>query len=243
MAMLDWLRRDPVDEPIVEVAGRQIPVVIRRLERARRMTMRLAPDGSEVRISVPRWTRTAEALAFAQSRRDWLARQVDALPAGGPVGDGATLHFRGEPLAILHDPVAPRRPAPEPGVLRLGGPADSLSPRLVRWLHAEARELIAADLAEYCERAEQPCPALGLSSAQRRWGSCAHDGSIRINWRLVMAPDMVRRSVVAHEVAHLVHFDHSPAFHHCLKTIFEGSVHEANRWLKAHGRTLYVPFG
>ena len=35
----------------------------------------------------------------------------------------------------------------------------------------------------------------------------------RINWRLVMAPDPVRRSVVAHEVAHLVHFDHSPAFH------------------------------
>lgn len=58
-----------------------------------------------------------------------------------------------------------------------------------------------------------------------------------------MAPDMVRRSVVAHEVAHLVHFDHSPAFHHCLKTTFEGSVHEANRWLKANGRTLYVPFG
>lgn len=241
--MLDWLRRDSVQEPVVEVAGRQLPVVIRRLERARRMTMRLAPDGSEVRISIPRWTRTAEALAFAQSRRDWLARQVDALPVGGPVGDGATLPFRGEALTIVHDALAPRRPAPEPGVLRVGGPADSLPTRLARWLQAEARDLLAADLAEYCERAAQPCPALGLSSAQRRWGSCAHDGSIRINWRLVMAPDPVRRSVVAHEVAHLVHFDHSPAFHHCLKTIFEGSVHEANRWLKANGRTLYVPFG
>lgn len=242
MALLDWLRR-AVDEPVVEIAGREIPVVIRRLERARRMTMRLAPDGSEVRISIPRWTRTAEALAFAQSRRDWLARQVNALPAEAPIGDGAVLHFRGGPLAIVHDPLAPRRPSPGSGVLRLGGPADSLAPRLARWLQAEARELIAADLAEYCDRAAQPCPSLGLSSAQRRWGSCAHDGSIRINWRLVMAPDLVRRSVVAHEVAHLVHFDHSPAFHHCLKTIFEGSVHEANRWLKTHGRTLYVPFG
>lgn len=243
MAMLDWLRRDPVDEPVVEVAGRALPIVIRRLERARRMTMRLAPDGSEVRISIPRWTRTAEALAFARTRTDWLARQLRALPEPVPFGDGAAITLRGDALLVVHDQTAPRKPVVDDGELRLGGPASSLSSRVLRWLQAEARELMAADLAEYCERAAQPCPVLGLSSAQRRWGSCAHDGSIRINWRLVMAPDMVRRSVVAHEVAHLVHFDHSPAFHHCLKTIFEGSVHEANRWLKANGRTLYVPFG
>lgn len=241
--MLDWLRRDPREEPVVEVAGRELPIVIRRLERARRMTMRLAPDGSEVRISIPRWTRSAEAEAFAQSRRDWLAKQLAALPAAQQLGHGATVHFRGEPLTLIHDPAAPRRPEIAEGVLRVGGPADSLAPRLLRWLQGEARELIAADLAEYCARAEQPLRPLALSGAQRRWGSCAHDGAIRINWRLIMAPDRIRRSVVAHEVAHLLHFDHSPAFHHCLKTLFEGSVHEANRWLHTNGRSLYVPFG
>ncbi|MBF7014058.1 DUF45 domain-containing protein [Novosphingobium resinovorum] len=241
--MLDWLRRDPREELVVEVGDRALPVVVRHLDRARRMTMRLAPDGSEVRISVPRWTRTAEAVAFAQSRRDWLAKQLAALPAAAPMADGTTITFRGDALAVVHDITAPRRPVVDDGELRLGGPADSLAPRVLRWLQTEAKDLLAADLAEYCERAAQPCPALGLSSAQRRWGSCAHDGTIRINWRLIMAPDPVRRSVVAHEVAHLVHFDHSPAFHHVLKTIFEGSIHEANRWLKAHGRSLYVPFG
>ncbi|MFD2578402.1 YgjP-like metallopeptidase domain-containing protein [Novosphingobium colocasiae] len=56
-------------------------------------------------------------------------------------------------------------------------------------------------------------------------------------------PDAVRRSVVAHEVAHLIHFDHSPAFHAALAELFEGSVDEANRWLSRQGRTLYLPFG
>lgn len=245
--MLDWLRpdflTDPRENPVVDVAGRQLPVVIRRLERARRMTMRLAPDGSEIRITMPRWARSAEALTFAQSRHDWLAKQLAALPEAAPMADGTTITFRGDNLRVVHDQTAPRRPVVDDGELRLGGPATSLTPRVLRWLQNEARDLMAADLAEYCDRADQSCPALGLSSAQRRWGSCAHDGTIRINWRLIMAPDMVRRSVVAHEVAHLVHFDHSPAFHHFLKTIFEGSIHEANRWLKAHGRSLYVPFG
>jgi len=82
-----------------------------------------------------------------------------------------------------------------------------------------------------------------LSNARRRWGSCAATGAIRINWRLVMAPDAVRRSVVAHEVAHLVHFDHSPRFHALLGELFEGDIKAANLWLKREGRGLYQPFG
>ena len=84
---------------------------------------------------------------------------------------------------------------------------------------------------------------LSLSRAQRRWGSCSGHGTIRVNWRLVQAPDEVRRSVVAHEVAHLVHFDHSRAFHALLGELYEGDLAAANRWLKQHGRTLYTAFG
>jgi predicted metal-dependent hydrolase len=64
-----------------------------------------------------------------------------------------------------------------------------------------------------------------------------------MNWRLAMAPDEVRRSVVAHEVTHLVHFDHSPRFHAMLGDLFEGDLNGANRWLKRHGRGLYGPLG
>lgn len=241
--MLDWLRRDPRAEPEIEIAGRSLPIVIRRLERARRLTMRLAPDGSAVRISMPQWTRTEEALAFAKSRRDWLEKQLSRIPEQSEAADGSELSFRGERIVLRHDPAAPRRPFLDDGELIVGGPLASLPARTVRWLQGEARGLLEGDLAFYCDRAGLPTSPLALSSAQRRWGSCAADGAIRINWRLVMAPDAVRRSVVAHEVAHLIHFDHSPAFHHCLGQLFEGSVHEANRWLKAHGRSLYVPFG
>ena len=64
-----------------------------------------------------------------------------------------------------------------------------------------------------------------------------------MNWRLIMAADAVRRSVVAHEVAHLIHFDHSPAFHALLAELFEGDIEHANRWLKADRRRLYSYFG
>jgi predicted metal-dependent hydrolase len=53
----------------------------------------------------------------------------------------------------------------------------------------------------------------------------------------------VRRSVVAHEVAHLVHFDHSPAFRALLAGLFEGDLDDADQWLRLEGRGLYAAFG
>ena len=241
--MIDWLKRHPREEPVLVLQGRHLPIVIRRLDHARRMTLRLAPDGSEVRISMPRWGRTAEALAFARSRTDWLARQIAALPAPVVLSPGVLLPYRGTGLVIDHSARAPRKPALCGEAILVGGPAETLPNRLRRWLEGEARELLVGDLADYCLHIGRDAPKLALSNARRRWGSCAPDGSIRINWRLVMAPDFVRRSVVAHEVAHLVHFDHSPRFHALLAEIFEGEVAEANAWLKREGRGLYSHFG
>lgn len=241
--MIDWLKRDPRDEPHVTAGDTRLPVIIRRHPRARRMTLRLSPDGREVRVTIPNWGRTADALAFANSREEWLARQLAALPAPESLAPGGTIPFRGERIAIDHAPSAPRKPLHHSGVVRLGGPESSLRNRLKRWLEGEARSHLSNDLEDYCRLAGQDRPRLALSSARRRWGSCAPDGSIRINWRLIMAPDFVRRSVVAHEVAHLVHFDHSPRFHALLDDLFEGNIAEANGWLKREGRSLYLPFG
>jgi predicted metal-dependent hydrolase len=122
--------------------------------------------------------------------------------------------------------------------------------RVQRWLEAEALRLGRQDLDHYCAAAGQRVPDLRLSRALRRWGSCSGPSAgkgterrIRLNWRLIQAPDPVRRSVVAHEVAHLVHFDHSPAFHRLLQDLFEGDLEACDDWLRREGRGLYAPFG
>lgn len=246
--MIDWLSRSafehaPADKPAVRLGDVTLPVVIRRNPRAKRMILRLGPAGGDIRVTMPPWGREAEAVAFARSRAGWLATQLAALPPpASPLTDGEVL-YRGRATAVVWDPARPRRPVLSGDTLRMGGPEDSLAPRLRRWLEGEAERLMTIDLAEYCARAALPAPPLRLSRARRRWGSCAADGTIRINWRLVQAPDAVRRSVVAHEVAHLVHFDHSPAFHACLAKLYEGDLAEADRWLKREGRALYRHWG
>ena len=249
--MIEWFRRtraEPAalpaaEAPTVRVGDRVLPVELRRLSHARRITLRLAADGRTVRISLPPWVPAHEALSFARTRSEWLAAQVARLPGDQPLAPGSTIAYRGRAVTVVWNPQAARRPQLVDTRIVIGGPEQGLGARLARWLEAEARRTLALDLAEYCARASRITPKLALSRARRRWGSCAANGTIRINWRLIMAPDAVRRSVVAHEVAHLVHFDHSPAFHACLAALFEGSVDEANAWLKRNGPGLYQHFG
>ena len=51
-----------------------------------------------------------------------------------------------------------------------------------------------------------------LSEAKSRWGSLGRDRVVRVHWRLVQAPAAAMEYVVAHEVAHLIHRNHSPEF-------------------------------
>lgn len=240
--MINWLRRAQ-PEPEIDLAGRTVPIVLRRMRHARRLTLRLAPDGSEVRITLPAWAESREAIAFAHARADWLASQLERLPARAAPVPGGEVRYRGNGLRLEWEARAPRRPAIAGEALRLGGPETGLETRVRRWLEAEALRLSEADMHEYCTAAGLDPVPVGLTRAQRRWGSCSDKSRIRINWRLVQAPDFVRRSVVAHEVAHLVHFDHSPAFHRLLGRIYEADIGTADQWLREHGRGLYASFG
>ncbi|BDI60271.1 M48 family metallopeptidase [Qipengyuania nanhaisediminis] len=244
--MIDWLKRADLKgatEPEIALNGATVPIVLRRHKTARRLTLRLAPDGSAVRITLPAWARPAEAIAFAHARREWLEEQHAKIPQRRSTGPGSEVLYRGEGLAIEWDAKLPRKPSLADGAIRLGGPSDSVEKRVARWLETEALRLFRQDAADYTAAARlEPVP-VAISRAQRRWGSCSDKERIRINWRLVQAPDFVRRSVVAHEVAHLVHFDHSPAFHALLGEIYEGEIARADRWLKQHGRSLYAAFG
>lgn len=244
--MIDWLRDDHCN-PGVEVDGRTLPIAIRRNARSKRLTMRLAPDGSELRISMPSWGRTLDALTFAKARIGWIEQQLARVPEPLTLDNGAVVPFRGSDLTIQWRERGLRKVKRDGDTLLVGGPRDRLAARVQRWLESEALGLLREDVAFYCERAGLDVPDIRLSRAQRRWGSCSGERNtgrrIRINWRLAMAPDHVRRSVVAHEVTHLVHFDHSPAFYHLLGRVFEGEIATADGWLKQHGRSLYAAFG
>lgn len=54
---------------------------------------------------------------------------------------------------------------------------------------------------------------LKITSARTRFGSCSGKNSLCFSWRLMQYPPEAIDYVVVHELAHIRHHDHSPAFY------------------------------
>jgi predicted metal-dependent hydrolase len=114
-----------------------------------------------------------------------------------------------------------------------------MAPRLLRWMQREAKVLLTAESQEFAAKAGVSVTTIGVGDPRSRWGSCSSTGAIRYSWRLILAPEFVRRATVAHEIAHRVHMDHSPRFHALVATLLEQDPTPARRWLRANAAQLH----
>ncbi|MGH8979678.1 MAG: M48 metallopeptidase family protein [Acidimicrobiales bacterium] len=78
----------------------------------------------------------------------------------------------------------------------------------------DALETRAGQLADRYVDGVRPASIRWVTNQGKRWGSCSsHTGEIRLSHRLRAVPDWVLDATIVHELAHLLHADHSPAFH------------------------------
>ena len=86
----------------------------------------------------------------------------------------------------------------------------------------------------------RPTSVRWVTNQMARWGSCSyHSGEIRISHRLRSVPEWVLDAVLVHELAHLVHPNHSPAFHQLANGYRRH--HEAGIFLAGYGLGLAEP--
>lgn len=116
---------------------------------------------------------------------------------------------------------------------------DKQAALLATFLKWQAQSYLLPRL-EHHARTTQLFPAFSsLTSAKTFWGVCRKTTGIRLNWRLVGAPEYVADYVCIHELCHLAHADHSRAFW-ALTRRFAPYADEAKQWLKDRGRELFI---
>lgn len=210
-----------------------------RHPRARRTRLSIDPVSGRVRLTVPPRAALGPALAWAQGKREWIAGQRARLPGARPFRPDGDLPFGDATLTIDWDPARPRTVRRDGARLICGGPGEGLSRRIENWLKREALRVLSAETAEHAARAGVVVTQVAVGDPRGRWGSCAAHGSIRYSWRLILAPDFVRRATVAHEVAHRVHMNHGPDFHALAARLSGNTDRKAGRWLREHGAALH----
>ena len=246
--MLSLFRR--ITTPAVEVssldvthAGETYRVALKRSASARRLTLRVRAASRDAVLTMPARGSLNAAREFAQRHGAWIGVRLRRLPQQVVFAPGAVIPLRGVEHVITHRPGARGVVAIEAlddgrlGLCVSGGQAH-VPRRVTDYLMAQARRDIEASVAFYTAAIKQPARSITLRDTSSRWGSCSSEGSLNFSWRLVLAPSYVLDYLCAHEVAHLVHMNHSARFWKLTQSICP-ATDRAEAWLKAHGTGLH----
>lgn len=211
-----------------------VDVLLRPSARARRLSLRVSGLDGRVTVSYPRNTPERQAMAFAMEKAEWIRGQLARRAVAVPVAAGAVLPVEGTDLTVT--------PGPGRGVRiedgRLVAPAMATGAAVAAFLKALARDRLAAASDRHAARLGRGFGRLTLRDTRSRWGSCSSAGDLMFSWRLVMAPPEVLDYVAAHEVAHLVHMHHGPAFWAEVGRLY-GDHRAARGWLRRDGGALH----
>jgi predicted metal-dependent hydrolase len=202
--------------------------------------LRISRLDGRVTLTMPPHAPAREGVAFLEAREDWLRGHLGQIAPVIPVQIGGTVMYQGQVIPIAQDLHAPARLSDDRIVLRA---ADRPGPRVRALLKADARDKLASASDEFAATLGRAYSRLKLRDTRSRWGSCSSQGALMYSWRLIMAPPEVLRYVAAHEVAHLVEMNHSPAFWAVVARLMPDYPAYRN-WLRDNGDQLYrVDFG
>lgn len=206
-------------------------VLLRRSARARRISLRVSRSDGRITLTLPPRVSEAEALAFAESKADWIARA--SRDAGRPrvVAPGARLPVEGRDLLITPAAVRMVTISGDRLLIPEGRPA---GPVVAAFLKHVAHQRLGPAVDRHSGVLGRVPRALTLRDTSSRWGSCTSDGRLMFSWRLAMVPPEVLDYVAAHEVAHLAHMDHSPRFWRAVATLLPDYA-PLRAWLRQHG--------
>lgn len=188
-------------------------------------------------VTLPQRTARATGMALLVNHAQWVADRLLALPQRVTFEDGVTVSLCGVPHPIRHVAQGRAGVQVEQGEICVSGDADFIPRRVSDFLRAEAkRVLVPQAIAKAALIGARPT-RVSLKDTSSRWGSCTASGNLAFSWRLVMAPSCVQDYVVAHEVAHLAHMNHSDRFWSLVDDLTPHTK-PAMAWLRSEGLQL-----
>lgn len=209
------LLAEPESGPAIELEGRCIRYTLQRTRRRR--TISLLIDERGLRVAAPLKAPQKAIDDLLRAHAAWVIHKVHDWQQKRPPPlswvTGAQLMLYGMPVTLeAHAGI--RFPHLQQDRLLFDPQlaAAEIESGVRNWMKQQALACFTRRCRDYSAQLDLPAPAVRLSNARTRWGSCHATGRISMNWRLVQAPMAWVDYVAAHEVAHLREMNHSAAF-------------------------------
>lgn len=228
------------------ILDKDLSIEVVRTKRRKTASIKII-DGL-VQAIVPDQLSDARVEELIQKRTPWIRRKlreqsqaVTPKPKEYVSGESFTYLGRNFRLKVLRG--NDREVKLKGGYLEVGLPKKSkdgdIRNALVEWYESHALERLIEKTNRYAGIMGVSPNSISVRDYKSRWGSCSSKGEISYNWRIIISPHHIVDYVVVHELCHLKHPNHSPAYWKSVKR--EISDYEVCRqWLKEQGSSLVI---
>ena len=219
---------------------------------ARRRSISIEIAKAQVVVRAPFFVATSDVEKFIYEKANWVqqkltqqAQQISTVPVRSFV-DGSQLPYLDHMLTLVV------RKLSDADVVRYGDKllvvlssrsrlddAEQSRRLVMSWLQTQALHLLS-EKTEHAARAINARVAnVSIKATRAKWGHCTTQGDIQYNWQILLAPEAIVDYLVAHEVSHLLHHNHSPAFWAVVARLCP-DYKKRRAWLKANSMHLMI---
>ncbi len=217
-----------------------------RHPKRRRLSLQITSE-RELKVLAPLGVSVRKITQFVSKQEDWILQTLEKIPVldKPQFQNGETFLYLGDRYPLVLQRGAQTELTLNKGCLYLHcdeiafHSIDKKADMLEKWYRLRAKDIIVDRVEIYAEQMGLRPNQIRIKGHRSRWGSCSNKGNLNFNWRLILTPIEVLDYVVVHELAHLVHMNHSASFWqlvavHCP----EYKAHK--KWLKIHAGSLFT---
>jgi predicted metal-dependent hydrolase len=213
---------------------------------SRRKTVAIHIRARQVELRVPFGVDKTWLESFARDKTPWvlqtLQKQLHHASQQRILRSGLTIHVLGQAYTLELNPAAKNQVVALGNHLHIFSKVDegqAYLKLLDQWLKKQAAMYMPQKTAEYIQRLQpkRMLTEIRYRKTKSKWGHCDSTGVIQYNWLVMLAPPAVVDYLIAHEVSHLEHMNHSPAFWDCVAQLCP-DFNRQRQWLKQHGQQL-----
>ena len=165
-------------------------------------------QSGEISLSIPLRTKENHILEFLEKNLEWLRKTSAKIKAKNSAKNENQVEFLGLSYELIIDKKA-SGVSIELFSIKAASKAD-----FRRFCDKKAKELLNASIARFAPLIARPINHISFKHMRTRWGSCNKaKGYINLNLDLITKKKEFIEYVVLHELAHLVHANHSKDFY------------------------------
>ena len=235
---------------VIAWGNKRLPYTIQRSARRKKTVAVTVDSAGGVLLVAPAQLATSELDALVRRKAHWIDKRIrrvkslESMPASREFVSGESILYLGRHYRLK---VCPQ----ESGFPKLRGrwlhvtaqagedQADQVRAALISWLRQRAQERLPERVDAWRMKVGVAMPQVLIADQRKRWGSCDHGGTIRLNWRIIQAPMRLVDYVVVHELVHLQHRGHGRDYWQAVGRVMPGYERRREELRELGGRLMW----